>query len=698
MKNSVKRKLPKRILLALGALAITYIFGVLYQTRFETWDSRIIDRLFELRAEVNPPVKKHLADTIVHIDANLYFSRPPHARIIRNLAAMDVSAQLVDFIFTDRISNSDDQPLVDATRNAGNVYFGLNYDELSKTAESKFISPAASGSQPSDSSRWPILFEGDPEQLWVGSNPRFPYDDLSIASKGLGFLNLTPDPDGIIRRLPLLVRYRNAIYPSLALRALCGFLNVLPQNVIVTPGQSITLRNVQTNDGSGLQNIVIPIDSTGSIILNSGQSWLDMPHYSYSEIFQASENPAELAKLKTELAGKIAILSEEVETNYQTRASGPREMLSSGEIHARVLQNILDGTLLRELPQYAAVLVEIGLLVLMIMLSVRFSSPALSLGTIVLTVAYICLAAVFFFYGGVIFQFVRPLLLIVFALAFLLVGLGIEKALLFAQTERARKMAERELEIGRQIQSGFFPTSLPAPQGWELATHFQAARHVAGDFYDVFTLGNDKKVGLVIADVCDKGVGAALFMALFRSFIRVLSGTAHSDGHLAINNPSTDPAGILQKTILAINNYISITHERAGMFATIFYAILDPETGNLTYINGGHEPPVIIGSGGIKTSLNPTGPAVGLYPDLEFKTRTVQLKKNDMLLVYTDGVTDARSKTGEAFTKERLHHLMQTSSQSAADLIKSIKTRINDHILSEKQFDDITIMALRRRK
>jgi serine phosphatase RsbU (regulator of sigma subunit) len=282
------------------------------------------------------------------------------------------------------------------------------------------------------------------------------------------------------------------------------------------------------------------------------------------------------------------------------------------------------------------------------------------------------------------------------ALAFLLIGLGIEKAFLFAQTERARRMAERELEIGRQIQSGFFPTSLPAPQGWELATHFQAARHVAGDFYDVFTLGEEKKVGLVIADVCDKGVGAALFMALFRSFIRVLSGTAHSDGHLEISNPTTDPAKILQKTILSINNYISITHEKAAMFATIFYAILDPEKGILTYINGGHEPPIIFSAQGIKTYLDPTGPAVGLYPDLEFKTRTVELEPEDVLLIYTDGVVDARNKAGNAFGKKRLQDLLGDTSLSAEELIKKIKNQVNDHIQSEDQFDDITIMALRR--
>jgi len=167
-------------------------------------------------------------------------------------------------------------------------------------------------------------------------------------------------------------------------------------------------------------------------------------------------------------------------------------------------------------------------------------------------------------------------------------------------------------------------------------------------------------------------------------------------GHLEISNGDTKPEKILQHTIRSINNYISITHEQAGMFATIFYGILDPPSGKLFYINGGHEPPVIIGPQGIKSGLDPTGPAVGLYPNLEFKIRTITLAPGDTLLIYTDGVTDARNKAGEAFTKKRLMKLMADSCPTAEELIKKIKNQINHHISDENQFDDITIMALRR--
>ena len=133
------------------------------------------------------------------------------------------------------------------------------------------------------------------------------------------------------------------------------------------------------------------------------------------------------------------------------------------------------------------------------------------------------------------------------------------------------------------------------------------------------------------------------------------------------------------------------------MFATIFYGILDPQNGEFTYINGGHEPPIIKGPEGIKSNLSPTGPAVGLYPNLEFNTRIINLEPDDMLLIYTDGVTDAQNTAGEAFTKNQLIKTAENSSRTAEDLIRKIKSRIDDHILGADQFDDITIVALRRK-
>jgi sigma-B regulation protein RsbU (phosphoserine phosphatase) len=363
-------------------------------------------------------------------------------------------------------------------------------------------------------------------------------------------------------------------------------------------------------------------------------------------------------------------------------------------VHAAVIQNILTHSFFKLLPNIITILIELLLLSTLFILSIRFTSLSLSIGAFLVAGIYVFLGGFFFVTNNLIFTFTRTLFLFSCTLILLLIGLGIEKALLFAETERARRLAERELEIGREIQSGFFPTTLPEAPGWDLKIHFQAARHVAGDFYDVFTIGPERKMCIIVADVCDKGVGAALFMALFRSFIRVLSGQAESENHI---NGNMDPKEILKKTIGAINNYISITHETAGMFATIFYCIIDPKTGECYYINGGHEPPVIIGEGKIKARLYPTGPAVGAYPNIDYKVASATLETEGTLLVFTDGVTDALDKAGQSFTKARLEDMLRHPFTSANDLIGSIKSHINDHITGADQFDDITIAALMRK-
>jgi sigma-B regulation protein RsbU (phosphoserine phosphatase) len=244
---------------------------------------------------------------------------------------------------------------------------------------------------------------------------------------------------------------------------------------------------------------------------------------------------------------------------------------------------------------------------------------------------------------------------------------------------------ERDVQIGRQIQADFLPEQLPQPPGWEIVACFHPARQVAGDFYDAFTL-SDGQIGLVIADVVDKGVGAALFMALFRSLIRFFGEEHHSGGTSALEG------------VKLTNDYISHNHSRSNMFATLFFGVLDPITGLLAYINGGHNPPVILDpAGAIKARLKPTGPAVGMLPDMIFNIQQVTLEPGDMLLTFTDGVLDARDPAGELFTENRLLSLLSEPAPSAPALLDRLEASLNAHIADADQFDDITILAARRK-
>ncbi len=255
------------------------------------------------------------------------------------------------------------------------------------------------------------------------------------------------------------------------------------------------------------------------------------------------------------------------------------------------------------------------------------------------------------------------------------------------------KSLERELEIGREIQQGFLPTELPKLPGWEIAACFQAAREVAGDFYDAFLLPNGSLV-VVLGDVCGKGVGAALFMTLFRSLIRATCTTDYfskKTGQKAVT-----PAERLQHVISFTNDYITDTHGEANMFATIFIGMLEPKVGQLTYLNAGHEPPVLLKTGSPPERLNPTGPAVGIIPGAAYSTREILFQPGSLLLAFTDGVQDAVNAEGASFGAERLAEMLAEPISGAESILARIQERLGQFIDGTDQFDDITLLGLKR--
>jgi sigma-B regulation protein RsbU (phosphoserine phosphatase) len=268
------------------------------------------------------------------------------------------------------------------------------------------------------------------------------------------------------------------------------------------------------------------------------------------------------------------------------------------------------------------------------------------------------------------------------------IGASLSKKHLRDKEQLYLKSLERELEIGREIQTGFLPTNLPQSPGWEIAASLKSAKEVAGDFYDAFYLEPERQICLVIADVCDKGVGAALFMTLFRSLLRFTIGAADVFGERS-------PAAKLKSAITLTNNYIANTHGETGMFATIFIGILDPTDGTLYYVNAGHENPLVINSGGVCNSLKKTGPAAGTIPGVEFDVREIQLRPGELFFAFTDGATDALNSGGESFGRERLTGLLKNS-MSADAVLSDVGRQLEMHIVEADQFDDITLLAVRR--
>jgi serine phosphatase RsbU (regulator of sigma subunit) len=271
-----------------------------------------------------------------------------------------------------------------------------------------------------------------------------------------------------------------------------------------------------------------------------------------------------------------------------------------------------------------------------------------------------------------------------------------------AEVDNYSKALNAELEKGKKIQLDFLPTDIPQVPGWEIGTCFHPARQVSGDFYDVFMLPGDY-IGLVIADVCDKGVGSALYMALFRSLMRVFSGQISLGGWSAAQGIQNEKDGLavdiynMLQAVPLTNDYISEEHGQETMFATLFFGVLNPVTGELSYINGGHEPLFIIGRSGIKETLNAAGPVVGIFTGAKFEIQQSKLAPGDILIGYTDGVTEALSPQETFFSKEKFRSLLEIPASSATELLERIQAGLLDHMDKAPQFDDITMLAVHRK-
>ncbi len=243
--------------------------------------------------------------------------------------------------------------------------------------------------------------------------------------------------------------------------------------------------------------------------------------------------------------------------------------------------------------------------------------------------------------------------------------------------ELERKNAE--MAIAREIQVSFLPDKIPPVPGFDLAVTSLPAREVGGDFYDaIIPVGKDK-IGLLIADVSGKGVPAALFMALSRTVTRA-NATWHSRATDAIRDA----------------NEMITQDAKYGMFVTLFFGVVSPNNREFTYVNAGHNPPLLFHADKTFEELFLTGPALGVIPGAGYEEGVRQLLPGDTLVFYTDGVTEAINTKSEEFGKERLRHILAArSEENAGAILASVLKAVQDFSEGMPQFDDITLMVLK---
>jgi serine phosphatase RsbU (regulator of sigma subunit) len=261
-------------------------------------------------------------------------------------------------------------------------------------------------------------------------------------------------------------------------------------------------------------------------------------------------------------------------------------------------------------------------------------------------------------------------------------ALAIEKTRLH-QEEIKRQRLEEEMAVARQIQLSLLPEAPPVLPGWEFATYYRPARQVGGDFYDFFELpGEAGELGMVIADVADKGVPAALLMALSRSIIRTKAMT-----------PGFRPAEVLLRA-----NRLIMKDSRAKLFLTACYAALNPQTGCLIYTLAGHNRPLWLqASTGKCQELMGRGAVLGIFEDLELAEFELDLAPGDLLVFYTDGVTEAMDAHHQLFGEERLEAVITANPAATPDeMLQAIVTAVYTFTNGAPQADDLTLFVVKR--
>ncbi len=256
---------------------------------------------------------------------------------------------------------------------------------------------------------------------------------------------------------------------------------------------------------------------------------------------------------------------------------------------------------------------------------------------------------------------------------------AVESARLTRQAEEKRRL-DYELSLARQIQKSFLPDACPVIPGYQVCSLWESAREVSGDFYDFVSLPG-QRIAMIIADVSDKGMAAAMFMALSRTILRTMT----------IGKPT------VREAVERANDVI-LADARSDMFVTVFHAILDPHEHRLTYVNAGHNPPLHYRAAtNDVVTLKGHGMALGVMPNISLSEHTLVLEPGDIVLMYTDGVTDTFDQAEQEFGAERLAELLLLNADKTPDdLVAEIKRAITEFAGESVQFDDITLVAVKR--
>ena len=483
------------------------------------------------------------------------------------------------------------------------------------------------------------------------------------AALGVGHINTYADRDGKIRAVPLFIRYKNKMIPQLSLKVAADLLSLRLQNVRAKKDH-LVIDN----------KLILPLDEKGRFIINYAGEWGTFVHYSFLDILKSYQ--IKLAGEKPQidlrcLKDKVCFVGLTASGTTDIRATPLNRNYPQVGVLANVFNSIYLGRFIKDEPKVLRVVVSLVLALLGLFFSLRFSL-AKGLGYLVgLFFLYIFSAFLLFVKFGIWLRIFLPL---GFFFVFYLIG-AIWRT---SQEIKRRQMLEKELEIARNIQKSFLPQEKKNPPSLEVEAFFQPARFVAGDLYDFYPLG-ESRYGIFIADVSGKGVPAALIMAQTVTLFRLLAS-------------EFSPAEVLEK----INR--QLCKMLKGKFVTALYLVYDASSKRITVCSAGHAPLAIYRASKKEIEfIDPNaGPPLGILSSVTYADFSLSTEKGDVVVLYTDGVTEARNRKREDFGEERLTKVLRVNAETP---LGELRDKISQEILGfsqgAKQHDDITFILIK---
>lgn len=532
----------------------------------------------------------------------------------------------------------------------------------------------------------PIAIEGPDPRRWLSRYNGMVggYDRLHAAASGHGALNQALDRDGVVRRVPLVVRIGERILPSLSVEMLRLFAET---DAVTVETDSLGVTGVRL--GNGPDAIRLPSAPDGTLFLRHGPT----SALRYVSARDVMEQDAAAAQLN----GKLVLIGFTASGFVDVIATPTAARMNGVEVHAQIIETALAQDMIRRAP--FATLAEAGMIAIgggLIALTAPAAGASLSL-LILLALLALCagLSIGIYQFPGWLLDSAYPMAAIIGAWAAMTLITLSREALarrqaqrqLEAERLRAAKI-EGELEAARAIQMGILPHVFPAfPERAEFDLHafIEPARHVGGDLYD-FSLIGPNHLFFMIGDVSGKGLPAALFMALTKALTRSCAERSRALGEAAATT--------------AIEANAEITRENAGnLFVTAIIGFLDLTNGDLAWVNAGHDPPYLLRPGAPPKPLDAGGgPPLCAVDDFPYEVERLRLNPGDSLLFYTDGVAEAADPDQKLYGLARLEALLaQGDGESPVTLIDAVRQDVVKFVRGADASDDLTLLALRWR-